>query len=117
MCEPELAHDDADDLAPNIRSQEPSAMQVFLAWEKLRVVYCIVVFLWLFKVMSSLRGDGFDWKRLFGMMFVFNVCFCAGPVAEGYLCCFHVPRMIARWVVVSIAIMGSVLALEFWRSF
>src|SRR5579864_3672300 len=75
--------------ALNIRAREPTFMEVFFAWEKLRLLYnglLIVVVLVRFE---------FNFRVI--LFFVepaiyANLCFCAGPVAEGYLTWFGVPR-------------------------
>jgi hypothetical protein len=78
-----------------------TAAEVFFAWERLRVGYNAV-----------LLGFGVGWLLLFGppthLLFwprlleeavIANLAFCAGPVAEGYLCWVGFPRRPARYTL------------------
>jgi hypothetical protein len=81
-----------------IEDGQPTAVQVFFAWERLRLVYNL-----------ALAGVFVGWVCLSGgvvpdVVFALpeevlaaNVCFCAGPVAEGYLCWLGVDRRWSRW--------------------
>src|SRR5262249_59017853 len=90
-----------DNSVPRWRSilrDDPPAMSVFLAWEGLRVVYNLV----LIAVVVALLGPTGILQRLPYVLegaLVANVCFCAGPVAEGYLCLFGVSRPAARTLI------------------
>jgi len=71
-------------------------MEVFFAWEKLRILYnglLIVAVLIRFEFILEVIPF-FVEPAIYA-----NLCFCAGPVAEGYLCWFGLPRQPCRWVV------------------
>jgi hypothetical protein len=55
---------------------------------------------------SALREFEF-WEQLLLGAFAANVCFCLGPVVEGYLCLVGAPRRVVRW---SIFIPGTLFA-------
>jgi hypothetical protein len=76
-----------------------SARSVFLAWERLRCGYNVVlVFAVLASAGSSLTVFEF-WEQVFLGAFAANICFCLGPVVEGYLSLIGAPRRIARWLI------------------
>jgi hypothetical protein len=90
-------HDDRAELAEHdLRVNEPTAMQVFFAWEKLRIVYNLLLAL----LVLSIRGsDVFDLLPNFiEAAILANVCYCVGPVAEGYLCLLGLKRIPARLI-------------------
>jgi hypothetical protein len=80
---------------------QSDAMAVFFAWEKLRIVYNLL----LMGVVLSLglaAGKNHNiafWVNMACQGFMANVCFCAGPVAEGYLCWIGCERRVARWIL------------------
>jgi hypothetical protein len=76
-----------------------SARQVFLAWERLRIVFNLVLIIFVLGDASSELSDREFRHFLIRAAFAANVCFCLGPVAEGYLAFFGVQRLIARVVV------------------
>lgn len=82
-----------------VDTEEESAHHVWLAWEKLRVVYNLVL------GAETLVLGGKMFTTVSGLeMLVLgalgaNVCFCAGPVLEGYLRALKMPRRIARWLL------------------
>jgi hypothetical protein len=89
-------------------ADRPTAMQVFGAWELLRLVYnltlVLVVVFWVF-----FSGHGLHPRVVFSLpkeAVVANLCFCAGPVLEGYLFLIGVPRRRARW---GLFIIGTLL--------
>jgi hypothetical protein len=91
--------DQTTDHLPNIRVKEPTFMEVFFAWEKLRLIYnallIIVVLAMLLQAGSSpLTAVFFALHALAA-----NLFFCAGPVGEGYLCWIGVSRQSSRWIV------------------
>jgi len=83
---------------PDIRLDEPTFKEVFVAWEKLRLVYNGLL---LAVVVAIFRETVVIVAPLFLILpaILANVCFCAGPVAEGYLCLIQIPRRFARWFV------------------
>jgi hypothetical protein len=79
---------------------------VFYDWERLRLVYNaillgIVLCSMTFFVVSRplLWHPHYYAFELLGYAILANVCFCVGPVAEGYLCWFGLDRHRARWIV------------------
>jgi hypothetical protein len=99
-----------------------TAMSVFFGWERLRVVYNLIL-------VGTVLPPGFvSGKILHPAFWVFalseavgaNVCFCAGPVAEGYLCWFGLPRLPVRCALFVIGTMLAVAAavseVERWHS-
>lgn len=85
----------------NIRSREPTAMQVFFAWEKLRFYYNVLLLISTFYIVipSVERIGGITVvfiPEVLLMPLIWNVLFCVGPVLEGYLCLCRVPRLLAR---------------------
>ena len=92
---PPLANDPTLSL-PNIRAAEPTFMEVFFAWEKLRLLYngLFIVVVLIRLEFNLLAIPFFVEPAIYA-----NLCFCAGPVAEGYLCWLGLPHQPCRWVV------------------
>jgi NhaP-type Na+/H+ or K+/H+ antiporter len=88
---------------PSIRSYEPYAMQVFFAWEKIRVFWNLLIFILLGLVLRCSP------REFFLFLIAFNICFCTGPAIEGYLCWIGVPRLAAR--VVGVVLVTGVMVL------
>jgi hypothetical protein len=76
-----------DHYKPAISDSEPSAMQVFFAWEKLRLIISAVLVAWFIYLVFPLRegSDRPDWGRYLAILIFFNICLCVGQVGEGYL--------------------------------
>jgi hypothetical protein len=94
------------------------AKTVFFDWERLRLAYNAIL---VGVVLCSLRFVGVSehpfWEvYLVGDAIVANVFFCAGPVAEGYLCWLGLDRHRARWMAfllgTFIAVWGTVIEME-----
>jgi hypothetical protein len=101
-----------------LRLNEPSAMQVFLVWETLRIAYNAMVLVAVIVTLGGLRGAGFPWADFFGTLLACNFLFSAGPIAEGYLCfCFSVPRLPARWIALSVVTFCTLagIPMTVWR--
>ena len=98
------ANDDrAPSGVPDIRKDDVSAMDVFLAWEKLRIVYNGVLVS--IVVISILSGRDFNpFVLIEGALFA-NLCYCSGPVAEGYCCLFGISRQFARAVIFIVGVL------------
>ena len=79
-------------------TREDSARAVFVAWEGLRIVYnALLIFFTL--ALATALGVAIDapfWQRVIPGGIVANVCFCAGPCAEGYLALMGADRRLAR---------------------
>lgn len=94
---PPLASIRRESQGTEIQRKAPTAVQVFAAWEKLRILYNVVLALVVFcKIQTE-----FDWDAV-GLIVAAvhaNVGFCAGPVAEGYLCALGWPRWFGRLLV------------------
>lgn len=76
-----------------------SARSVFLAWEFLRLFYNgILVIIVLVRSASSLAEWDF-WELLAQGFLGANICFCMGPILEGYVALLGAPRRIVRWLI------------------
>ncbi len=110
---PSLAESEAASAIPDIRAKEPTSMEVFFAWEKLRLAFnalllVIVVFMMLRAGFNPLAIVFFGEDAVLA-----NLCYCVGPVAEGYLCWLGLPRIVVRWLVLLFGtLIGVVLAVE-----
>lgn len=96
-----------------------SARSVFLAWEFLRVIYNgILVLVVLVREASSLN-DWELWEYLVQGLIGANLCFCVGPVVEGYVALLGAPRRIVRWFIfvpgMLLACLISLAALYVWH--
>ena len=95
----------------DLRVNEPSAMDVFFAWERRRIVYNIILSPYLVVFASGFRaGEEFAWKFFLTSWFALNISFCSSPTLEGYLCWFGLPRALSRQVVFVVIILGSLAA-------
>ncbi|MSU78627.1 MAG: hypothetical protein EXS16_11110 [Gemmataceae bacterium] len=107
MSAPREVKDDTppDDL-PNIAISEPTAFEVFIAWEKLRLIYnavLILVVAWVLHPVGIVVLSPF----LIEDAGIANGCYCAGIVAEGYLAWWGVPRVIGRLLLFGIGTVGA----------
>jgi hypothetical protein len=100
--------------APDIELPEPSHMEVFWAWEKLRILYNVVL-------ISVVVVTG--WTKgavcpLFAILLLpeailANVCFCVGLVCESYLALLGMPRSLSRPVLFCLGLfLSSLFAIE-----
>jgi hypothetical protein len=83
---------------------------VWYDWERLRLAYNAIL---IGVVLAATHFVGVGEYPLWGLYvigdaFVANICFCAGPVAEGYLCWFGLDRHRARWMVFLVGIFFAV---------
>ncbi len=99
---------------------EPSARAVFLAWERLRLVYNAALAAVVLAVAGRDLADPQFHEFLIPAALGANLCFCLGPVVEGYLALIGADRLIARWLLFSSGLLlGCVLAggsLLVWRA-
>ncbi|MGF1580686.1 MAG: hypothetical protein ACFCD0_15090 [Gemmataceae bacterium] len=110
--EPRLTHS----IPYDVVTDQPKAMDVFLAWEKLRVIYNGIVFAvpLLFSIIDASRGHDFVrslYSRLLKAILLANVCFCCGPVLEGYIVwLFKADRKLCRkWLFLGGFLMSLVM--------
>ena len=88
-----------------------SADEVFRRWEQLRIVYNLVLGLAMIPFLKQfLDQPQFTMQVLEGAVGA-NLCFCAGPVVEGYAAMIGLPRRPTRWVIFAGGLLLS-LALE-----
>lgn len=73
-----------------------SATAVFLAWEKLRVVYNLALVLVTLLVGSVGFYAGSFWATAVVGAIIANICYCLGPCLEGYLALIGWPRRETR---------------------
>lgn len=92
------------------RAVEPvSAAEVFTAWERLRLPYNgLLGLLVVVHVIGGLLAAEATLPLMARAAVGANVCFCAGPVAEGYLDWLGMPRRRGRWLAFGV---GSALSL------
>ncbi|MGL6075499.1 MAG: hypothetical protein ACRC8S_15200 [Fimbriiglobus sp.] len=87
----------ANDTEPGPSPAVDSAHAVFLAWERLRLAYNavlgLVVLFFAGSELPNREFQGFLLRAVIGA----NLCFCLGPVAEGYLALVGANRRVARW--------------------
>ncbi len=89
---------------PNIRTHEPTAMQVFFAWEKIRVGYNVLISVGILVLLG--RGAPVRISQAIWIYVLANVAFCVGPVMENYLRWVGIPRWLFR-AVSAIAVTAS----------
>jgi len=96
-----------------------SARAVFLAWERLCVVYNAVLVVVVLIFGGSYLGDGAFWWFLAYYAVIANLCYCLGPVIEGYFGLLGADRRLVRWSVFVLGtLFGSLLAslaVSFWH--
>lgn len=86
-----------------------SAKEVFLAWERLRVIYnLILVGVSLLVGMARLTELSF-WYFLIEGAVGANLCFCVGPVVEGYLTLIGINRDGSRMLLFVLGTIASCL--------
>lgn len=105
----------ADGTEPDTLSTPPtgdSARAVFLAWERLRLGYNATLGLVVLVLAGHDLGDRDFRTFVLRAAVAANLCFCLGPVAEGYLALLGANRRVARWFVfVPGTLLGCLLTL------
>src|SRR4051812_765664 len=86
-----------------VPKKEPTAMEVFFAWEKLRVAYNVIL---VAVTVVKLLNTKDDWGLQ--PLVMANVAFCVGPVAEGYLCWLGVKRPSARALLFGLGMFAAI---------
>jgi hypothetical protein len=84
---------------PSIRAPEPTAMDVFFAWEKLRLFYNAIMILVTLGLTVYAQANPLAAVVFVGEALLANICFSVGPIVEGYACWFGLPREYARWCI------------------
>jgi len=85
-------------------ARDESARSVFLAWEKFRLAYNVILAGVVLLAESCLYGwsefqrSGF-WEYLVGGALYANACFCAGPWLDGWFAVAGAERREFRWVL------------------
>lgn len=76
-----------------------SAHSVFLAWERLRIIYNAVLTFLVLSFGAPFLGERAFWRFTLGAAVLANLCFCFGPVAEGYMSWFGADRRAVRGAI------------------
>ena len=89
-------------------------MEVFFAWEKLRIVFTVFYLIALSVAPAFLffGGDQFTVGRVLLVLVSANLLICIGPAGENYLCWFGLRRGVARIIIY--AILNVLLLIWFW---
>jgi hypothetical protein len=92
-----------------ISAPNESARRVFLAWEKLRLLYNFVLTVRTLLLGASRLGDRRFWVTLLAGAAVANLCFCTGPCFEGYLNLLGLRRRETRGLLFALGLMLAML--------
>ena len=76
-----------------------SAAAAFRQWEWLRLAYNVVLFLALLPWFSPLIDDRKFTVFVIECAIAANICFCVGPVVEGYVSLIGIPRKVTRYTL------------------
>jgi hypothetical protein len=87
---------------------------VFVAWELLRLAYnaALLMVVVLVGRMIVSRDDFADpafWRYVAKCAIGANLCYCLGPIAEGYLAALGVRRPVVRLLLFSVGLIVSVV--------
>ena len=94
---------------------DESATGIFLAWEKLRVLYNLTLACVVVSIIGNPFRASIEWTYLIQGVVTANILFCAGPCAEGYLTLLGANRHLARaFLFISGLLLSSFLV---WVSF
>lgn len=103
----------ADDRVPLVFEDTASARDVFLAWEKLRLVYnaALVLATGIGVVLGpdDVLADRAYLGHLIRAAVLANALFCAGTVAEGYLAWMGAPRRPSRAILFALGTLLTML--------
>jgi hypothetical protein len=92
-------------------------MEVFFAWEKLRVVFNAIYGAGIFCFMSGLKGplpENFV-AQIATITFLVNATISMGSVFEGYLCWMGARRMPAKVAAAVTVNAASIMILVIWQ--
>lgn len=108
------------DYEPLPEMHPDTAREAFLAWEKFRIGYNVLLLgVVLATSRWSLFGQWDFWEYLFCCALAANICFCVGPWIEGWLSFAGGDRQTIRWSLFIpaslIACVLTVVALVSWR--
>ena len=84
-------------------TEEPSFREAFFAWDKLRLIYNGVLAVVVLCILTQVNFDARVAVKIASSVVIggleANLCFCVGPIAEGYLCWLRLPHQTTRWVL------------------
>lgn len=104
---PEGIEPDEDYVLP----REETANEGFLAWEKFRLAYNLILFVIVLVTLvatGKIATLGIDeCLQILAGAFLANVCFCVGPWIEGWIALAGANRSVVRWGLV---VVGTPLA-------
>jgi hypothetical protein len=106
--------DSVDEVLPKVlddsTAANPSAVAVFFAWETLRLCYnaTLIIIALAMGSFTGIVGSHLFWAPCIYGAFLCNICFCVGPVIEGYLCWFGANRLAVRCFLFVSAVLLSV---------
>jgi hypothetical protein len=108
---PAIERDEIADDASDIRKDVPDAMQIFFAWEKLRLLFNAILTVVTVAIILWEGASVLVLVLLIGEAVVINLCFCAGPVGEGYLAWIGLNRTFVRWSLFAVGtiVTGTVI--------
>ncbi len=93
---------------PTVAPHADSADAVFQSWERLRMVYNVILGLAFIPWLKPFVENGKFTTLVVEGAFAANLCYCAGPVIEGYAALLGIPRKMARYTLFAC---GTLLAL------
>jgi hypothetical protein len=92
----------------DISAPPPSAADAFLAWEKMRLAYNIILVIVALCILDwTVLLSSLSWLYLAQYVFVANLCFCAVPWIEGWGAIAGANRSAVRWLLF---VPGTILA-------
>lgn len=82
--------------APDIALPDPPHMEVFWAWESQRLAFNLMLIVLVIVICLAKGFSPFIALLFLPHAFIANVCFCVGPVCEGYCTYIGMPRSVSR---------------------
>ena len=102
---PDVGQGDSEVTESSRRSKLEELGSVIVTWEKLRLLYNAIGFIPTLLIALVVRAHPFE---LVVCVFVANLCFCLGPLVDGYLTWFGFRQ---RAVTVILFVLGTLLML------